>query len=130
MFIKRDNERYTSHARVRMPGILEGDALLRDFSISGCCIESTIRIDVTLHKTYTLEIIPEKASDVKKFAISAEVRWIRTVDYTFYVGFFIAVSPKGKLFQHFVDYIDYIRAHPHPSDNSTDTPGSRNITLT
>ena len=130
MLIKRDNERYTSQARVRMPGILEGDALLKDFSVSGCCIESTIRIDVALNKTYNIEIIPEKASNVKKFVISAEVRWIRTVDYTFYVGFFIAVSPKGKLFQHFVDYVDYVRAQPHPGDDSMDADGDRNAAQT
>ena len=130
MFKERNNERYSSHARARIIGVIADDAPLKDFSISGCCIESTTLIDITPNKTYSIEIIPEKASKVKAFTVSAEARWIRTVDYTYYIGFFIAASPKGKYFQYFVDYIAYLSSLPNSGDASTDPPEGRDIVFT
>ena len=126
MFKDRNNIRYSSHAHARMPGIFEGDAILKNFSITGCCIEATTRINITLHEIYVIDIIPEKASKVKKFSVSAEARWLRMVDYSCSAGFYIAASPKGKFFQYFVDYISYLSAHHNPDDASEGPLGSRN----
>lgn len=71
--------------------------------------------EIQLNRTYTVRIIPEKASKIGPFEISAEARWIRTGDYVCHIGFYIAASPKGKTFQRFVDYISW---RPTANDES------------
>ena len=104
---ERNYQRYASQALARMPVVIKKDAHLRDFSVTGCCIESNLLENIQLNETYTIEIVPEKLSKIQRFSISAEARWIRKVEDTYYVGFFISVSPTGKLFQHFVDYLSW-----------------------
>jgi hypothetical protein len=107
MFEKRKNERFNTHARVRMPKVFQGDALLKDLSVTGCRIESTVFADIELHSLHTIEIIPEAASNIDPFYITAEARWIRMGEYSFEAGFLISSSPTGKHFQQYVDYLGW-----------------------
>ncbi|MDR1617669.1 MAG: PilZ domain-containing protein, partial [Treponema sp.] len=56
---------------------------------------------------YRLEIFPEGASNIGSFEISVESKWVRAGSYSSEVGFSIVASPKGKLFQRYVDYLDW-----------------------
>ena len=103
----RKNPRYRTLARVRIPGLLEGDNLLKDLSITGCCVECTAYTDIKPHIQYLLEVEPESAANIADFGLSVETVWIRTGDYSSEVGFNIMASPKGKQFQHYVDYLSY-----------------------
>jgi hypothetical protein len=107
MLENRKNPRYRTLARVRIPGILEGDNLLKDMSITGCCVECTTHIDIPPGSLYQMEIEPESASRVDVFSLSVETKWIRPGDYSGEIGFNIVASPKGKLFQRYVDYLSY-----------------------
>ena len=109
---ERNHQRFPSEAKARLSGVIKKDAHIKDFSVTGCCLESSALENIKLNETYSIEIIPEKISRVKKFTITAEARWIRQVEESFYAGFFIAVSPTGELFQHFVDYLSW-----RPSSN-------------
>jgi hypothetical protein len=64
-------------------------------------------VDVQIDAEYKLEIIPEKASNVDKFELSVAVRWVRSEGYSCSIGFNVQASPKGKLFQRYVDYLDW-----------------------
>ena len=108
MFKSRDNVRYTGHAYAIISGVVEDKIPLKNFSITGCCIETAIHIDISLYNTYSIEIIPEKESKVKNFAVSAEARWVQAVGNIQYVGFYFTASPKGKLFERFVDYVSWL----------------------
>ena len=101
----RKNRRYQTLARVRIPGILEGETLLKDLSVTGCCVECTSLLDIKPDTQYRLEIFPEGASNIGNFDLFVESKWVRTENYSSEVGFNIIASPKGKLFQRYVDYL-------------------------
>jgi hypothetical protein len=105
MFQKRKDLRYHTLAKAQMAGVFEGDALLKDLSITGCCIECTMQVDVTPNTPYKLVVIPEKSAKIGKFELVVESRWVRSGEYICEIGFSIVESPKGKLFGRYVDYL-------------------------
>jgi hypothetical protein len=107
MFNERKSVRYSSHARARIKNAFEGDALLKDLSITGCCIECTTIADIKPNEIYSMEVIPDTASNVGNFDLMVECRWIRAGGYSCDVGFMITASPKGKAFQRYVDYLTW-----------------------
>jgi hypothetical protein len=107
MLENRKSLRYRTLAQAYIPGILEGDNLLKDLSITGCCVECTAYADIQLNSQYQLEVEPENAANIGNFVLSVESKWVRTGDYSSEVGFIITASPKGKLFQRYVDYLAY-----------------------
>jgi hypothetical protein len=107
MLEKRKNARFNAYALARMPRVFHGDALLKNLSITGCRIESTVFADIKPYSLHTIEIIPESASNISPFEIMAEARWIRMGEYSFEAGFLIASSPTGKHFQQYVDYLGW-----------------------
>ncbi|QQO09895.1 PilZ domain-containing protein [Breznakiella homolactica] len=107
MFNKRKNIRYQTLARVHLPGLFEGEAMLKDLSVTGCGIESTEFVDIKMDKKYKIQIIPEAAAKIDSFELIVEPRWIRTGEYSCEIGFYVVKSPKGKLFQRYVDYLDW-----------------------
>jgi hypothetical protein len=112
MFIQRKSVRYLSHARARIANAFEGDALLKDLSVTGCCIECTMYVDLKPNTAYKIEIMPEAASEIGNFELTAESRWVWMGGYSCEVGFMITASPKGKLFQRYVDYLSYRSQSP------------------
>jgi hypothetical protein len=113
----RKNSRYNTLARVKIPGILGEESLLKDLSVTGCCVESTSYAEVQSGVQYKLVIMPESASEIGDFELSVESKWIRAGGYSCEIGFSILESPKGKLFQRYVDYLTW-RANANAA-NST-----------
>ncbi|MDR2631654.1 MAG: PilZ domain-containing protein [Spirochaetaceae bacterium] len=107
MMEKRKQIRYSTQARARVPEVFEGDVLLKDISVTGCGIESTMFMDINLNHRYKIEVLPEEASKIGPFELMAEVLWIRTGGYSFEAGLTIVESPKGKQFQRYVDYLSW-----------------------
>jgi hypothetical protein len=112
MLDNRKNPRYRTLARARIPEVLEGENLLKDLSITGCCVECTVYADVQPGSQYQLEIEPEEASHIGSFELSVERKWVRSGGYSTEVGFSIIASPKGKQFQRYVDYLTYRSSQP------------------
>jgi hypothetical protein len=107
MFNNREYTRHPTLARARIKGVFDGEALLKDLSITGCCIECTMYIDIKPETEYKLEIIPEAATQIGSFELIVSSRWIKTSAYSCEIGFAVIASPKGKLFQRYVDYISW-----------------------
>jgi len=107
----RISPRYRSIARVEISKVSGGDGLLKNISITGCCVECTGTVDVKPTAQYQLAIKPEKESHIGSFEIAVECKWVRNDgDSSTELGFSIIASPKGKQFQHYVDYLAY--RHP------------------
>lgn len=104
---KRKSTRYHSQARASIPGVFEGDAILKDLSVTGCCIEYTVQVDVKPNTQYTIQVIPEEDSGIEPFHILTECRWFRGVGSSYEIGFMIIESPKGKQFPRYVDYLTW-----------------------
>jgi hypothetical protein len=107
MLENRKNHRYRTLAHARIPGVLGGENLLKDLSITGCCVECTSCADIKPENQYQIEILPESAANIGSFALTVQSKWVRSGGYASEVGFAIVASPKGKLFQRYVDYLGY-----------------------
>jgi hypothetical protein len=111
MFEKRKHARYPAIARACIPGALEGEALLKDLNITGCCIEYTFFVDIKPDTYYKIVVFPDSASNIEKFELDVECRWIRTADHSCEIGFSVTASPKGKAFRRYVDYLAWRSAN-------------------
>jgi hypothetical protein len=105
MFEKRKNVRYPTLARALIPGLFDGEAMLKDISITGCCVEYTMFVDVKPNTHYKVQIIPDSASGIGSFELEVKTCWVRAGGYSCEIGFAITVSPKGKEFMRYVDYL-------------------------
>jgi hypothetical protein len=101
----RKNSRYRTLAHVRIPGIIGEEGLLKDLSVTGCCVESTSFAGIQLNTRYRIEILPESAAKIDGFELLAESLWTRPGGYSCEIGFTIIESPRGKTFQRYVDYL-------------------------
>ena len=111
MFEHRDHIRFKSLAKVKIKEINSGEALLNDLSVTGCRVECTNYAEITLNKPYTLEITPESEAKIGVFELEVESKWMRTEAYSCEIGFIIHESPKGKLFDRYVDYLSWRYFH-------------------
>ena len=101
----RKHRRYLSTAKAKIPGVFTGDALLKDISITGCCIECTMHVDINENTDYSITVYPENAAKIGCFDLVAECKWIRSSGYSCNIGFYIKKSPEGKEFERYVDYL-------------------------
>ena len=107
MIESRKSKRYRTIAKARIPELFGEEVWLKDISVTGCCVEATMFVDVQQNKSYTIEIAPESASGVEHFGITAVARWSRASGDSYEVVFLITASPKGKQFQRYVDYLSW-----------------------
>ena len=106
----RRSPRYRTIARVEIQKVSGGDGLLKNISITGCCVECDDKVNIQPLTQYQLMIKPEKESRIGTFELDVECKWIRHDGHSTELGFGIIASPKGKQFQHYVDYLAY--RHP------------------
>ena len=104
---KRADIRYETLAKAKIEGISEGDILLKDISITGCHVECTTYLEIKPNIQYNLEVMPESAANIDTFTLLVEIKWIRSESYCCEIGFLITEFPKRKLFQRYVDYLDW-----------------------
>jgi hypothetical protein len=105
MFENRKNIRYPTPARAIISEVSDSHALLKDLSVTGCCVEYTMFVDIKPETHYKVRILPDSISRIDPFDLQAESRWVHVNDYSCEVGFAITVSPKGREFQRYVDYL-------------------------
>ena len=100
-------------AHVAISGVLKDEGLLKDISVTGCCIECAGTADIKPNTRYQLEIKPEATCHIGDFQLETETKWVRGGggDVT-EVGLSIIASPKGKQFQNYVDYLAYRHLNP------------------
>ena len=102
----RRSPRYPTRASASIPGVMEGENPIKDLSITGCCIESASHTGQA-GVQYQLQIEPEKAAHIGNFQLLVEQKWVHTGENSTEIGFIIIASPKGKQFQHYIDYLAY-----------------------
>ena len=102
---RRVNTRYQTLAKVKIEDAESGEILLKDISVTGCCVECTTYVEIKLNMQYTLKVIPESITKIGDFDLLVESKWIRPSGDSYEIGFNIIESPKGKHFQRYVDYL-------------------------
>ena len=83
----------------------KSEASLRDLSHNGLSIKSDNYIDIVPDSPYVIAIIPEKETNLKKFQMEIESRWVKTNKNKIESGFSVIV-PFNE--QEFKDYLAYL----------------------
>ena len=100
----------------------ETKASLRDLSQSGLAIKSESFIDIEPNSPYVIAIIPEKETNLEKFQLEIESRWIKLNKSKMESGFSVIVPFEKKEFQ---DYLEYLaqkgKLAPTPEDGDSKT---------
>ncbi|MDR1058667.1 MAG: PilZ domain-containing protein [Treponema sp.] len=99
--------RYDCIATVRINGF-DGRAILRNINQGGFRMESKTYAALTVNEHYTLEIQPEEVANVNSFGLTVEVRWIRSTEHNFNVGFRIIKQSADRAFEKYLEYIKNI----------------------
>jgi len=103
----RQCSRYPAIAHAMVLELVPAEAVLRDLSVTGCRLEFSAAVACGPGKHYLITVIPEERASVETFDLEAEVRWSRSDYDAFEVGFSIVLSPKGKAFMRYVDYLAF-----------------------
>ena len=107
---RRVNTRYPTIAKVRIADADSGEILLKDISVTGCCVECATPVEVELNMQYILKVIPESDTKIGDFDLLVLSKWVRDGSYSHEIGFNIIESPKGKQFQRYVDYLSLLHS--------------------
>ena len=118
---QRKHTRYEAFAKVQIEGISDGEALLKDISITGCRVELPAYASIEPNTHYKLKVIPESEAGIETFFLDAEPKWIGSGVNSSEIGFSIVKSPKGKQFQRYVDYLSWRYSHGSSMTRDGDT---------
>ena len=83
----------------------ETEASLRDMSEHGLSIKSEDYIDIVPNSPYIIAIIPEKETNIERFQMEIESRWVKTNKVKIESGFSVIVPFNEKEFK---DYLQYL----------------------
>jgi hypothetical protein len=112
MHDKRIEPRYHSLGHAHLPGTLKDDLFIKNISITGCCLECPGNVSLpNPDEKCKVEIKPENAARIGKFEFEAECKWVRHTENKSEMGLTVTVSPQGKAFQNYVDYISYYKSN-------------------
>jgi hypothetical protein len=96
--------RYDSFAAVRINGF-EGEALLKNISITGFCMESKTYADLGPGKKYLMQIFPEDSTGLPKFDVEVEVRWVRSEVSKFDVGLLLTKTQSRLEMDKYIGFL-------------------------
>ena len=80
-------------------------ASLRDVSQGGLSIKSDAFIDIEPNSSYVIAIIPEKETNIEKFKLEIESRWIKLKKSQMESGFSVIVPFEQKEFNEYLEYL-------------------------
>ena len=83
----------------------ETEANLRDLSSHGLSIESSDYISVEPNSSYVIAIVPEKETNIDKFMLEIQSRWVKVNKSRMESGFSVLVPFDEKEFK---DYLEFL----------------------
>jgi hypothetical protein len=107
----RQNPRYESGGQVYIAEVLDTNAVLKNLSSSGICIESEEFMNIVPHSKYTVNVFPEKESNINSFTIDIESKWIRTKKDLSESGFIIIIPPGSSAKKLLNEYLNFLSQH-------------------
>jgi len=116
--------RFTSKGQVFISQVSNTEAVLKNLSASGLCIESNDLIEVLPKARYSIDIVPEKDSNIDKFSLEIESRWVKAKLKSSESGFVIVV-PSGTSAKALLEqYLSFLSAQPNTEteENEENSP--------
>lgn len=106
---RRCSARLDSSGKAKITAVPDCKFLVKNLSITGCCIEGTPCTDkIKLNEHYDVKIIPDHTFHVHDFELRVECKWIWIKGSSAEYGFEISSFPKGKEFQNYVNFLSLL----------------------
>jgi hypothetical protein len=96
--------RYKSLASISINGF-DGEALLKNISITGFCMESKTFVNITPGTTYGMHIVPEVSTSLEQFDVEVEARWVLSEVFRFDVGFLLTKTQSRKDMDRYIEFL-------------------------
>ena len=114
------NTRFNSKGKVYISEVPNTEALLKNLSASGLCIESQGFMDIIPKTRCSIDVIPEKDSNIDKFSLEIESRWVKAKMNSSESGFVIVV-PSGTSGNALLeDYLQYLATRHNTETDETE----------
>ena len=94
-FQTRDTPRFTSGAGISIEGF-EGEGLLRNVCLTGCCMESVTYVAIKPDDIYQVRIIPGVTEKTEPFTMKLVVTWTKSSETLFEAGFHVEAGQTGN----------------------------------
>lgn len=124
--------RFSSNGQVFISQVTNTDALLKNLSASGLCIETSGFVDILPKSRYSIDIIPEEDSNLDKFSLEIESRWVKAKMKSSESGFVIVVPPgtSGKtLLEQYLNYLATQSGGEEPTKTDDDPAPSEALDI-
>ena len=95
VFQMRETPRFASGAGISIEGF-EGEGLVRNISMTGCCMESVTYVAIKPNDVYQVRIIPGANEKIEPFTMKLTVTWIKSCETLFEAGFHVEGGQAGS----------------------------------
>jgi hypothetical protein len=125
----RKDIRFLANALVYVAGesTADSETKLKDVSLSGLSIQSAEFLDIAPNVPYLVVVVPEKESDIAKFKLEIESRWVRMNGDSIDSGFSIVVPFKGTELGRYLEYLS--RVNPPAAKEEKQAAQQESLTL-
>jgi len=104
--------RFKTKGQVYISKVVNTEALLKNLSMSGLCIQSSDFMDILPKNRYSVDIVPEKGSNIDRFSLEIESRWVKTKMKSNESGFVIVVPPGTSGETLLERYLHFLASQP------------------
>ena len=105
VFREREEPRYSLKAGITIEGF-EGEGLMENISISGCCMESTTYAAILPDEVYNVTINPGPNDNIKPFTKKIKAAWTKCSEDIFQAGFLLEDKQSNIQFKQYVELLD------------------------
>jgi hypothetical protein len=101
VFQERGLPRFASIGSISVEGF-EGEGLLKNVGLSGCCLESVTYVAVEPNRVYQATIKPSADINMKPFNLGLVVKWTKSCETFFEAGFSVEGGKKNPFLDRYV----------------------------
>jgi hypothetical protein len=122
VYKEREAPRFAANGGISIEGF-EGEGLLKNVSVSGCCLESVTYVAITPGKAYQTRIDPGADIDMEPFTLNLLVSWTRSSEMIFEAGFSLEANKKDPRLEHYREQLQARGVQPEYGNMGQNRPG-------
>ena len=114
------DDRYHAHGKVYIAEVPNTEALLKNLSVNGLCIQTPGFMEVVPKTRFSLNILPEEESNLDEFNVEVESRWIKAKMQSSESGFAIVFPPGSSGKEALEQYLRFLATQGKTEKIETD----------
>ena len=104
VYQQRKAPRYSLKAGISIEGF-EGEGMLGNISISGCCMESSTFVSIIPGEQYQVTVIPGQDENIRPFSQKFVASWTKSSEMLFQAGFSLESGQSNTQMKQYVDLL-------------------------